>query len=124
MRTLVLLVCILAVQATVAQGEPVSFAGKRINLYIGFSPIGFGYDTYGRVLARHLGRQLAGHPSVIPQNRPGAGSMALANYIYNAAPKDGTEIALIGRGVAMESLLTGDASMARFDATKFFWLGS
>jgi tripartite-type tricarboxylate transporter receptor subunit TctC len=124
MRTLALLLCILAVQAAAAPGDAISFAGKRINLYIGFSPIGFGYDTYGRVLARHLGRQLAGNPSVIPQNRPGAGSLALANYIYNAAPRDGTEIALIGRGVAMEPLLTGDASTARFDATKFFWLGS
>jgi len=50
--------------------------------------------------------------------------MALANYMYNAAPKDGTEIALIGRGVAMEPLLNGDSSTARFDATRFHWLGS
>jgi tripartite-type tricarboxylate transporter receptor subunit TctC len=123
MRTLVLILCILAAQAT-AHCEPISFAGKRISLYIGFSPIGFGYDTYGRVLARHLGRHLAGSPIVVPQNRPGAGSMALSNYMYNAAAKDGTEIALIGRGVAMDPLLNGESSSARFDATKFHWLGS
>ena len=123
-RTLALILCILAAQATAAYCEPISFSGKRISLYIGFSPIGFGYDTYGRVLARHLGRHLAGNPSVVPQNRPGAGSMALANYMYNAAAKDGTEIALIGRGVAMDSLVNGDSSTARFDATKFHWLGS
>src|SRR5262249_43781659 len=90
----------------------------------GFSPIGFGYDTYGRMLAKYLGRYLPGNPAVVPQNRPGAGSMGLANYIYNAAPKDGTEIALIGRGVAMDPLLNGDATTAKFDATKFHWLGS
>jgi tripartite-type tricarboxylate transporter receptor subunit TctC len=125
MRTLALMLCILTAQAAAAaRCEPVSFAGKRISLYIGFSAIGFGYDTYGRVLARYLGRHLAGNPGVVPQNRPGAGSMALANYMYNAAPKDGTEIALIGRGVAMEPLLNGDSSTARFDATRFHWLGS
>lgn len=124
-----IVVCMLSFHAALmqlanAQTEPVSFAGKRVNLLIGFSPIGFGYDTYGRMLARYLGKYLPGNPSVVPQNRPGAGSMGLANYIYNAAPKDGTEIGLIGRGVAMDPLLNGDASTAKFDPTKFYWLGS
>ena len=124
MRKLVLVLCILAAQAVGACCEPISFAGKRISLYIGFSPIGFGYDTYGRVLARYLGQHLPGNPSVVPQNRPGAGSMAVANYLYNGAAKDGTEIALVGRGIAMDQLLNGDSSSARFDANKFYWLGS
>ena len=124
MRTLALVLCILAAQAAGARCEPVSFAGKRISLYIGFSPIGFGYDTYGRMLARYLGRHLPGNPSVVPQNRPGAGSMAVANYLYNAAAKDGSEIALVGRGIAMDQLLNGDGSTAKFDANKFHWLGS
>ena len=91
---------------------------------IGFSPTGFGYDTYGRLLARHLGKYLPGNPTIVPQNRPGAGSLNLANYIFNAAPKDGTEIALVGRGVAMEPMLGGSASQAKFDSTKFAWIGS
>jgi len=126
MKLLVLLVCAVATQVQVAnaQDDSASFAGKRVNLYIGFSPIGFGYDTYGRMLARYLGRHLPGNPGVVPQNRPGAGSIALANYMYNAAAKDGTEIALIGRGVAMDPLLNGDASSAKLDANKFYWLGS
>src|SRR5262249_2003958 len=76
------------------------------------------------LMAKYLGKLLPGNPAVVPQNRPGAGSMGLANYIYNAAPRDGTEIALIGRGVAMDPLLNGDASTAKFDAAKFNWLGS
>ena len=104
--------------------EPISFAGKQIKLMIGYSPTGYGYDTYGRLLARHLGKYLPGSPSVLPQNRPGAGSLNLANYLYNAAPKDGTEIAIIGRGVAMEPLIGGSASQGKFDSTKFAWLGS
>ena len=101
-----------------------SFAGKRINLFIGFSPIGIGYDTYGRVLARHLGKYLPGNPSVVPQNRPGAGSLSLMNYIYNVGAKDGTDIALVGRGAAMDPLMSGAGSDAKFDATKFNWIGS
>ena len=107
-----------------ACAQPVSFAGKQVKILIGFSPTGFGYDTYGRLLARHLGKYLPGNPVIVPQNRPGAGSLNLANYLYNAAPKDGTEIAIVGRGVAMEPLLTGGASQGKFDSSKFAWLGS
>jgi len=104
---------------------PVSFAGKQINVLIGFSAIGgIGYDTYGRILARYLGRYLPGDPVVVPENKPGAGSMGLANYLYNVAAKDGTEIGLVGRGVAMDPIISGSASTARFDATKFNWIGS
>ena len=105
-------------------GDPISFAGKQIKILIGFSPTGFGYDTYGRLLARHLGKYLPGNPAIVPQNRPGAGSLNLANYLYNAAPRDGTEIAIVGRGVATEPLLAGAASQGKFDASKFAWLGS
>ena len=57
-----LLALLLAVSATVAHGQTntdaVSFAGKQIKLLIGYSPTGYGYDTYGRLLARHLGKYL------------------------------------------------------------------
>jgi len=104
--------------------DPASFAGRQIKLLIGYSPTGYGYDTYGRLLARHLGKYLPGNPLIIPQNRPGAGSLNLANYLYNAAPKDGSEIAIVGRGVAMEPLIGGSAAQGKFDSTKFVWLGS
>ena len=106
-----------------AQTEP-SFAGRQIKLLIGFSPTGYGYDTYGRLLARHLGKYLPGNPAILPQNRPGAGSLNLANYIYNAAPRDGSEIAIVGRGVAMEPLIGPSASHGKLDFRKFAWLGS
>ncbi|HEY7296711.1 MAG TPA: tripartite tricarboxylate transporter substrate-binding protein [Xanthobacteraceae bacterium] len=120
---LALLGVISPLTAAHAQSE-VSFAGKQIRILIGYSPTGYGYDTYGRLLARYLGKYLPGTPAIIPQNRPGAGSLNLANYLYNAAPRDGTEIAMVGRGVAMEPLLGGSASQAKFDSTRFSWLGS
>jgi tripartite-type tricarboxylate transporter receptor subunit TctC len=107
-----------------ADGPPVSFASKQIRLFIGFSPTGFGHDTYGRLLARHLGKYLPGGPSVVALNKPGAGSLNLANYTYNVAPRDGSEIAIVGRGVAADPMLNGNASNAMFDATRFTWLGS
>src|SRR5712672_3335935 len=111
-------------QLGTAPAQSVSFAGKQIKILIGFSPTGFGYDTYGRLLARHLGKYLPGNPIIVPQNRPGAGSLNLANFLFNAAPRDGTEIAILGRGVAMEPLLGGSAAQGKFDSTKFTWLGS
>jgi tripartite-type tricarboxylate transporter receptor subunit TctC len=107
-----------------AEPAPATFAGKQLRILIGYSPTGFGYDTYGRLLARHMARYLPGSPTIVVQNRPGAGSLNLANYLFNAAPRDGTEIALVGRGVAMEPLLGGSASQAKFDSTKFAWIGS
>jgi tripartite-type tricarboxylate transporter receptor subunit TctC len=126
-RRLIGLLALLGLVAPLASAHAqsdVSFAGKQIRLLIGYSPTGYGYDTYGRLLARHLGKYLPGNPAIVPQNRPGAGSLNLANYLYNAAPRDGTEIAVVGRGVAMEPLLGGSASQAKFDSTRFGWLGS
>jgi tripartite-type tricarboxylate transporter receptor subunit TctC len=121
MRACIWLLLLLAVPAQV-QSEPVSFAGKQIKLMIGYSPTGYGYDTYGRLIARHLGKYLTGNPAIIPQNRPGAGSLNLANYLYNAAARDGTEIAIVGRGVAMEPLI--GATQTKFDSRNFVWIGS
>ncbi len=107
-----------------AQNVPLSFAGKQIRLLIGFSPTAYGYDTYGRLLARYLGKYLPGNPLIVPENRPGAGSLSLTSYMAHAAPHDGSEIAIIGRGVAMEPILDAPHIAARFDSTKFVWLGS
>lgn len=107
-----------------AQNAPVTFAGKQIKLLIGFSPTGYGYDTYGRLLARYLGKYLPGDPTIVPQNRPGAGSLNLTSYMAHAAPADGSEIAIVGRGVAMEPILDAPVSPPKFDSTKFTWLGS
>ena len=97
------------------------YKGRTIQLYIGYS-VGGGYDLYARELARYLGNHIPGHPSIVPQNMPGAGSLRLANYLYNVAPKDGTAIATFARGMATYSLLGGTG--IQFDARKFAWLGS
>jgi tripartite-type tricarboxylate transporter receptor subunit TctC len=126
-RALAVAATVLALTATALaqQVEPsVSFAGKQIRLLIGYSPTGYGYDTYGRLLARYLGKYLPGNPLIVPQNRPGAGSLNLTSYMAHAAPADGSEIGIVGRGVAMEPILDAPLGPPKFDATKFTWLGS
>ena len=104
-----------------AQADSVAdfYRGKSITLAIGYSA-GGGYDLYGRLLARYIGKYIPGNPSVVPQNREGAGSLRAAIYIYNAAPRDGTVIGTFSRSMAVAPLL----SEAPFDASKFTWLGS
>jgi tripartite-type tricarboxylate transporter receptor subunit TctC len=97
------------------------YRGKNLNLLVGYSA-GGGYDTYARILARHLGRHIPGNPTVVVQNMPGAGSLKATNFLYNAAPKDGSTIATFSRGMAMEPLIGG--TNVAFDSTKFGWLGS
>jgi tripartite-type tricarboxylate transporter receptor subunit TctC len=100
---------------------PGAFAGKTVTMYIGFGP-GGGYDLWARVIARHIGAHLPGHPTVTPENFQGAGSYRAANFIFNVAPKDGTAMAAIARDAVLGPL-TG-APGAQFDATKFSWLGT
>ena len=103
-----------------AQTMP-DLTGKNVNMIIGFGP-GGGYDLWGRVVARNIGRHLPGKPNVIPQNMPGAGSFVAANNIYNIAPKDGTALAIIARDAALGPLSGADG--IRFDPLKFTWLGT
>jgi tripartite-type tricarboxylate transporter receptor subunit TctC len=109
--------------ATAAQGQSVEsfYRGRTISLVIGYS-VGGGYDIHGRVLARHLGRHIPGNPGIIVQNMPGGGSLRAANYLYNAAPKDGTTIGVFSRGMAMEPLI--GSSNTQYDSRKFTWIGS
>ncbi len=108
-------------QGAQAQGAADFFRGKTVTLIVGYSA-GGGYDTYARILARHIGKHIPGQPSVVVQNMPGAGSLRAANYLFNVAPKDGTVIGMFSRGMAMEPLIGQSAT--QFDAMKFTWLGS
>jgi tripartite-type tricarboxylate transporter receptor subunit TctC len=102
-----------------AQSVADFYRNRQVQLLIGYSA-GAGYDLYARVLARHLGKHIPGNPTLVAQNMPGAGSLKLTNYLYSVAPKDGSVIGIVSRGMATDPLL-GDS---KFDPTKFVWLGS
>jgi tripartite-type tricarboxylate transporter receptor subunit TctC len=98
------------------------YRGRQLNLIVGYGP-GGGYDIYARLLARHFGKFIPGHPSVVVQNMPGAGSLRAVNYLYNIAPKDGTTIAVFSRNMPLIGLLGGNANV-QFNPRKLTWLGS
>jgi len=112
---------LLPAASALAQSPAEFYKGKTVELQIGYS-VGGGYDTYARLIARHIGRHIPGNPTVIPKNMEGAGGMRLANWLYGAAPKDGTVFGAVARATAFEPLLGNKA--AQYDGTKFTWIGS
>src|SRR2546425_6447073 len=69
-----------------AQSPAEFYKGRNVELYIGYS-VGGAYDLYARVLARHLGKHIPGSPTIVPKNMEGAGSLRLANWLYNVGSK-------------------------------------
>jgi tripartite-type tricarboxylate transporter receptor subunit TctC len=100
------------------------FRSRKEMNFITSSPPGGGYDAYSRLFARYMSKHLPGNPNILVNNMPGGGGIRAANFLYNIAPKDGSTIALLDRGIATAPLLYGDESKAQFEAVKFNWLGS
>jgi tripartite-type tricarboxylate transporter receptor subunit TctC len=98
------------------------WAGKTVNLVIG-SEAGSGYDTYGRVVTRHIHKHLPGRPTVIPQNMGGAGSKRAAEFIALVAPKDATSIALVFPGAIADPMIT-PRDKWRYDPSKLEFIGT
>jgi tripartite-type tricarboxylate transporter receptor subunit TctC len=94
---------------------------KSYTIVVG-STAGGGYDTYARILARHLSRHLPAQPSIIVQNMPGASSLKAVQYLDSGAPKDGSVIAAFNPGLITESLL--NAEKIRFRFSDVVWIGS
>ena len=111
----------LSMSAASAQSPAEFYKGKNVDVYIGYS-VGGGYDVYARILSRFMGKHIPGNPTVVPKNMEGAGSLRLANWLYNVAPKDGSAFGIIGRGTGFDPLLGKKG--AQFEATKFNWIGS
>ena len=115
--------CGLAVPvASPAMAQNSEFNAKQVRFIIGFGP-GGGYDQYGRIVARFMEKHLPGKPTLVPQNMPGAGSIAAANTIYANSPKDGSVFGIIARDAVTQPLVS-DQTGAKYDATKISWIGS
>ena len=103
-----------------AQGVDAFYAGKTVELIVGYPP-GGSNDVYGRAVARHIGRHIPGSPQVVFRNMPGAGSILAANHIYNVAPKDGTVLGLLAATNVLDERL--GAPGVKFETAKFSWIG-
>lgn len=95
------------------------YRNRTINLVVGYT-VGGGFDLYARLLARHIGRFVPGHPTVLTQNMPGAASLKAMEYLLAVAPRDGTVIATFSHTMPIAPLL----GRARFDARQIVWIGS
>jgi len=109
--------------ATAAAAQPVErfYRGRTITMLVGSAPGGIN-DISARLVARHLGRFIPGHPGIVVQNNPGAGGLVTANRLYFTADKDGATLAKLER--AVPQLAIQGHPNAAFDAAKFTWLGS
>lgn len=87
--------------------------------------VGGGYDIFGRMFARHMGKYLPGANAYFTvRNMPGAGGLVGTNYMFNVAERDGSTIAIVNREALTEPLLSPDRSQAKFDPRRLTWLGS
>lgn len=106
--------------STAAAAAPPFYAGKTINLTVS-SDTGGGYDTYSRLLARHLPAHIPGKPLIVVQNMPGGGGLRSAQFLYEVAEKDGTAIGNIRASNVLDAVLgiRGDIDVSRFE-----WIGN
>ena len=96
------------------------YEGKTIRVIVGFSA-GGGFDTYSRLIGRHLGRHIPGSPGVVVENMPGAASLVAANHVYNVAKPDGLTV-LNFHGNQVINQLIGKPGI-EFDSRKFEYIG-
>jgi len=103
-----------------AQSVEQFYRGKQIELAIGYPPAGSN-DVYARLLARHLGKHIPGNPTIVPQNRPGAGSFLALGYVYGVAPKDGSVIGIGAPTAPLDEKLGSQG--VRFKSAELNWIG-
>jgi tripartite-type tricarboxylate transporter receptor subunit TctC len=103
-----------------AQHAAAFYKGKNIDLVIGYPP-GGSNDAYGRLIARHLGKHIAGQPAVVPKNMPGAGSFLAVNTIANISPKDGTVLGIGAPTLTLDEKLGTQG--ARYKTSELNWVG-
>ena len=96
------------------------YEGKTIRIIVGFSA-GGGFDSYSRLIARHMGRRIPGDPAVVVENMPGAASLVAANHVYKVAKPDGLTIVNF-HGNQVINQVIGNPGI-EFDARKFEYIG-
>jgi tripartite-type tricarboxylate transporter receptor subunit TctC len=108
-------------QSVSAQTPDEFYKGKQIRVVVG-TAAGQDYDSWARLMARHLPRFLPGNPAFIVENMPGAGHILATNYLFNLAPRDGTAIGMVSRNMTEAAIMR--LPNVRFEPAKFNWIGS
>jgi tripartite-type tricarboxylate transporter receptor subunit TctC len=109
--------------ADAADADPTQFyTGLQMKMIIRAGP-GGSYDTYARLLSRHMGRHIPGNPTILPVNMPGASGIKAANYVADIAPRDGSIVTNISLGFPMYQAM-GELDKVKTDMRAFNWLGT
>lgn len=122
---IVLLAVLSALVALGGEGRPAAaqsfYEGKTVRIIVGLAP-GGGFDTYARVIARHIGRHVPGNPTFVVENMTGAGSLIAANHVFKVAKPDGLTVGKFN-GALMLGQVLGQPGI-EFDARKFEFIGA
>jgi tripartite-type tricarboxylate transporter receptor subunit TctC len=103
-----------------AQSAAKFYKTANMKIIIGSSP-GGGYDTYSRMLVRNMVRHIPGRTSkIVPVNMPGAGGLRAFNFVTSVAPKDGSIITIVRRGLPFYQVMDGKKLKA--DLSKINWV--
>jgi tripartite-type tricarboxylate transporter receptor subunit TctC len=114
------LICVLAGAALPAQTVEEFYKARTLSLVIPNAP-GGSFDLYARLVADHLGRFIPGHPTIVPQNMPGAAGMQAANYLAGIAPRDGSVMSVLVPNITLAQIL--GLPGVTYDVRRFNWIG-
>lgn len=121
-RLTVLLILAVAVGlSTSLSAQQPFYKGNTIRIIVGFSA-GGGFDTYARIIGRHIPKHIPGSPTVIVENMTGAGSLVAANHVYKVAKPDGLTMGHFIGGFFLGQVLSQPG--IEFDARKFAFVGA
>jgi tripartite-type tricarboxylate transporter receptor subunit TctC len=121
MKNILFILSVIFLWASGAQAQTPFYQNKTITIIVGYQA-GDGYDIWARLLAAHMGKHIPGHPNMMVQNMPGAGSMIAANNLYNVAKPDGLTMGSIGPSLYLDQVI--GKKEVQFDWAKFGWVGS
>lgn len=119
MGALAALMCVLLLGAPASADSAADFFKGKTLIYIVATSPGGGYDTYARLIAKHMKKYLP-VSKIIVKNVPGAGHIIGANQLYAAKP-DGLTIGTFNTGLIYAQLLKREG--IKFDLAKFTYLG-
>ena len=104
-----------------ASADQSFYKGKVLRIAVS-ATAGTSYDLYSRLVAPYISKYIPGNPKYVVMNMPGAGGTTAADWLYAIAKKDGLTLGAIQPTLPL--LVALGAKQARFEPTKFNWIGT
>ena len=127
MKKSISIVAMAALLVSVQPGQPAAdevadfYKGKTLTFYVG-SRAGGTYGLYTRLLGAHIGKHIPGNPKFIYKFDDGTGGLIAANYMSQAAPRDGTYIGTTQQTVPVSQVI--NPGVGKFDVREWSLIGS